>query len=117
MIMLPLLSVTTMLPSPKDDGTFREDGHGGPVVRHPHCAAFTIRQHHILPPASPNQEDVAIKAKHGARTVCGFDDGIALLIDSEDISLPIGSTTLPSASPTAMMLLPESSTTPEPSSS
>ena len=62
----------------QDDGALREDGHSGPVVRHYHCAAFTTRQHHIYL-HDPDRDDVAIRAKPSARTVCGFDDGVALL--------------------------------------
>ena len=117
MMVLPLSLVShndVALAVSQDDGTFREDGHGGPVVRHHHCAAFTIRQHHNALDI-PVRDDVAIRAKHRALTVCGFDDGVALLINSKDISLPIGQHHVSSASPAAMMLPPESSTAPEPS--
>ena len=91
MMVLPLSLVShndVALAVSQDDGTFREDGHGGPVVRHHHCAAFTTLQHNNSL-GVPGHEDVAIRAKHRALSVCGFDDGVALLINSKDISLPI----------------------------
>ena len=96
----------------QDDGAFREDGHSGPVVRHYHCAAFTIRQHHITL-SIPGRDDVAIGTQHHARTVCGFDDGVALLVGSKVISPPHRSTLRCPWRPLLMMLPSESSTTPD----
>ena len=75
--------------------TFREDGHGGPVVRHHHCAAFNTRQHHVSLGVS-GHDDVTIRAKHRARTIRGLDD-IMVLPPSTPMTLPSPSvsTTLP----------------------
>ena len=75
----------------QEDGTDlpREDSHCGPVVRHHLCAAFTTRQHYNSL-SVPGHDDVAIRAKHCARTVCGFDDIMVLpSFDTADIALPI----------------------------
>ena len=98
MMVLPSSFVATMLPSPSPRMTvctFREDGHGGPVVRHHHCAAFNTRQHHVSLGVS-GHDDVTIRAKHRARTIRGLDD-IMVLPPSTPMTLPSPSvsTTLP----------------------
>ena len=41
--------------------------------------------------SNPRHNDVAVGVLHRARNVCDFDDGVALLVGTEDIALvPIG---------------------------